>query len=224
MKIVAFSDTHGQQNDKLTQWFESNPADLLIFAGDLQRNNSDYGYEFIDWFRKLPYTYRVMIFGNHDGNSNDLYRYLQVKEAEDVILLNNESIVIEGIKIFGSPYTLKYLNWFFMREDDRLEEIWKLIPDDTNILITHGPPYGILDETFDGKLVGSKTLLDRIKELKHLKYNIFGHVQEAHGMKDVGGVTFLNVSLLNEKYQLVNNPTIISYETGEIETDYNTGE
>jgi len=222
MKIVAFSDLHGQQNRKLTEWFDNNPADLLIFAGDLQANNYDYGEGFIDWIHKLPYKYKVLLVGNHDGN----YLRTQYHAAvlRDIIFLNNHTAVIDGIAIFGSPYTVKYGNWWFMLEDNELEKIWKTIPNDIDILVTHGPPFGILDCTREGITAGSKTLLKRVNELKNLKYHIFGHIHEAYGIKTVNNKTFINTSLLNERYSLVNNPVIIEYELDSTETDYNVGE
>lgn len=224
MKIVAFSDIHGQQSKKLTQWFESNPADLLIFAGDLQLNNQDLGIDFAKWLHNLPYTHKILIFGNHDGNSIDTAGFIINNKFDDIKVLNNKATVIDGIKIFGSPYSTRFGNWWFMKEDEELSKIWKTIPNDTNILVTHGPPWGILDDTCDGFLTGSKTLIKRVRELKKLKYHIFGHIQEAYGIKAIGEITFLNVSLLNEKYQFTNNPIIIDYSSGITETDYNVGE
>jgi len=213
MKIVSFSDIHGQQNKKLTQWFNSNPADLLIFAGDLQANQTnDYGIEFIDWIHQLPYTNKVLVFGNHDGNYIHTLTRVIEKGYTDTLFLNNGSINIDGIKIFGSPHSVEFGSWWFMMKDDELEELWKKIPDNTNILITHGPPFGILDYTFDGHTTGSKTLLKRVNQLKYLRYHIFGHIHESYGMKNINGKTFVNTSLLDEKYQLVNEPMVINYD------------
>ncbi len=108
-----------------------------------------------------------------------------------------------------------------MKKDDELAEIWNTIPDNIDILITHAPPFGILDNTTDNLRSGSKTLLKRVNELKELKYHIFGHIHESYGTKNINGKTFMNVSLLNERYQLVNSPRIINYET---EMDYNVAE
>jgi Icc-related predicted phosphoesterase len=229
MKIVTFSDIHGQQNKKLTNWFESNPADLLIFAGDLQANQTtDDGTKFTQWLHKLPYPSKIMVFGNHDGYYDIITNYVVNNFYDDIVILNNNSYTYNKngneINIFGSPHSVEFGSWWFMLKDEELEKLWEKIPDNTDILITHGPPYGILDKTYAGINAGSKTLAKRIAELKKLKYHIFGHIHEAFGTVTIGQVTYLNTSLLNERYKFVNNPIIIDYAAGTTETDYNVGE
>jgi|WetSurSiteA1Bulk_404760.scaffolds.fasta_scaffold06411_4 Icc-related predicted phosphoesterase len=226
MKIVAFSDIHGQQNKQLTEWFNNNPADLLLFAGDLQRNQTDFGMNFVAWVHSLPYTKKVLVFGNHDGNSADVMNFIKNNNLTDIVFLNNESITVDGIKIFGSPHSVLYGSWWFMMKDEELASLWKKIPDDTDILITHGPPLGILDDTIDGFTTGSKTLLRRVFELQQLKYHIFGHIHESHGKREIGERTFMNVSLLDEQYRFKNKPVIFDYEAEatDINTNYNIGE
>lgn len=224
MKIVTFSDIHGQQNKALTEWFNSNPADLLIFAGDLQLNNLDYGESFIKWIHQLPYTNKVMVFGNHDGNYIHTLTYIMQNEFTDIIFLNNGSIIIDGVNIFGSPYSVKYQDWWFMLEDEKLSTTWNKIPEDTDILITHCPPFGILDYTFENAIAGSKTLLKRVNGLRNLRYHIFGHIHESYGTININGKTFINACLLNEKYQLVNNPIIFDYDIEQFDIYYNVGE
>jgi Icc-related predicted phosphoesterase len=210
--IVSFSDIHGQYSEKLTQWFMNNPADILLFAGDLQRNSYDDGSQFLEWINKLPYKYKICIFGNHDSNWESIME--QVIKYDNITFLNNESTIIEGIKIWGSPYSLTFLDWWFMKSDKELEEVYKTIPNDVDIIMTHTPAFGILDMTKDGILTGSMSLLNRIKELKKLKYHICGHIHEQSGTCTMNkylalkNVHFINTSVLNEKYQLVHDPQI----------------
>jgi Icc-related predicted phosphoesterase len=208
-KIVCFSDIHGQQSKKLTQWFMDNPADILLFAGDIQKNNFDDGKEFIEWLNMLPYKNKVIIFGNHDSN----YEYIEeyAREYEEITILNNSSITIDGINIYGSPHSLTFGNWWFQKTEKELKELYRQIPSNTNILITHAPPFGILDKTVRGDLIGSMSLLNKIEELLNLKYNIFGHNHELFGIVKINNVTYINASLLDEKYRLVNMPVIIDY-------------
>lgn len=211
MKFITLSDTHGQhRSKKLNKFLHDNPADVLLFVGDYQRNHFDDGIDFIDWLHELPFKYKVMTFGNHDGNFE--YAVNRTRIYNDIIVLNNDFTVIEGIKIWGSPYSLTFLDWFFMKNDKELEEIYKNIPNDVDIVMTHTPAFGILDMTKDGILTGSMSLLNRIKELKKLKYHICGHIHEQSGtctmnkylaLKDIH---FINTSVLNEKYQLVHDP------------------
>jgi Icc-related predicted phosphoesterase len=209
MKIVCFSDIHGQQSKKLTQWFMDHPADILLFAGDIQKNNFDDGKEFIEWLNMLPYKNKVIIFGNHDGN----YEYTEeyAKEYEEITILNNSSITIDGINIYGSPHSLTFGNWWFQKTEQELEELYKQIPNNTNIIMTHSPVFGILDKTIRGDLIGSMSLLKRIQELSKLKYHISGHSHESAGIMKINNVTFINASLLDEKYRLVNMPVVIEY-------------
>ena len=208
-KIVAFSDIHGQISNKLTQWFFNHPGDILIFAGDIQKNHFDRGEDFLFWIYNLPYTHKVITFGNHDGNFQDITD--TAKKYEDIYILNHDSIIIDGIKIFGSPYSLPFLNWWFMKTEPELEKVYAQIPDDTNILVTHGGAFGILDETINGITTGSLSLANRITELKKLKYHISGHIHEAAGKLKVGRVTHINASILDERYRLVNDPVVINY-------------
>jgi Icc-related predicted phosphoesterase len=210
VKITCLSDTHGQHNSKkLNKWLAENSGDILIFAGDLQLNQYDDGKNFLSWMNDLSYKYKLMTFGNHDCNFQIIID--ESKKYKNLFVLNHEFINIEGINIFGSPYSLPFLNWWFMKTESELGELYKLIPDNTNILFTHGCPFGILDKTEGGVLTGSKSLLNRIKELKDLKYCISGHIHEQYGKVKYDNVEFINASLLEEKYRLINTPIIIDY-------------
>jgi Icc-related predicted phosphoesterase len=207
-KIVCFSDIHDQYKSKnLTKWFQDNPADILLFAGDIQGEYN--GEDFPEWINGLPYKHKLLVFGNHDGNSRDILE--QAKKYPGIRFINQEGVCVEGIHIYGSPYSVTFGNWWFMENEWKLAELYQEIPDRTEILLTHTPAFGILDQTFYGEMVGSKSLLSRIRELPNLKYHVFGHVHEGAGKSNGGKVTFVNASVLDEKYRLVRMPTIIEY-------------
>jgi len=210
MRIVVFSDIHGQISNKLTQWFFDHPGDILAFAGDIQKNHFDYGEGFLYWLNELPYTHKVITFGNHDGNWQDITAL--AKQYPSIHILNHDTITIDGIKIFASPYSLPFREWWFMKTEQELRELYRQIPDDVNILITHGAAFGILDEAMDGRNTGSISLAKRITELKKLKYHISGHIHEAAAKVKLGKVTYINASILDERYRIVNNPIIINYK------------
>ena len=206
MKFIALSDTHGQHRSKeLNNFLHENQADILLFAGDLQSNNFDDGTDFINWLHELSFKYKVMTFGNHDSNFE--YATNRAELYDDVFVLNNSLIEIEGIKIWGSPNSLIFFDWWFMKTEEELKGIYGNIPNDTDVLITHTPAFGILDVTKENILAGSVSLLNRTKELNKLKYNVAGHIHENGGkaMK-TRNINFINASVLNEKYQMVNNP------------------
>lgn len=213
MRIIALADTH-----KAYKLFNLPKADVLIHAGDL--DVYDYRNELIDfvkWLQKQPIKYKIVIAGNHDKFifTNN---YTSKEILKDYcIYLENSGIEIEGIKFWGSPITPIFLDWFFMAErGEQINKYWKEIPSDTHILITHGPSYGILDQTLaangeQADNVGCLDLYKRVEELRQnkLKYHIFGHIHEAYGTVTKNNTTFINCSVMNEEYELVNRPVII---------------
>ena len=111
----------------------------------------------------------------------------------------NEEIIIDGIKFYGSPNTPEFMSWAFMKQRGKsIAKIWKKIPDDTDVLITHGPPKGILDLCKDGH-VGCQDLLERVYEVQP-KFHIFGHIHESRGQHKENGTTFVNVTQLDGYY------------------------
>jgi len=206
-KIICFSDSHGwHHNKKLSNWFENNPADILLFAGDYQVNDQDTGEDFIEWIAELPYKHKIIVPGNHDGNFNTVRE--KCKNYNNIHFIVHDSIEIEGIKFFGSAYSRIFGQWWFMESEDVLEYLYNKIPNDTEILVTHTPPFGKLDLTTQGVNAGSTSLNDRILELSKLKYNIFGHIHEGCGSIAKNGIKYINCSVVNELYELVNEPYI----------------
>lgn len=207
MKILFLSDTHGQHR-KLKNLPE---ADMLIHSGDVSRTGADHEVEdFIKWLEKRDYKHKIFIAGNHDFYfQRETINRIQRMLPENVHYLCDNGVTIEGINIWGSPITPTFFNWAFNR--DRGKEIpkhWSKIPKDTDILITHGPPFGILDQTRAGLNVGCEDLLKKVKSIKP-RYHLFGHIHEAYGTHESPHTTFVNGSVLDENYELVNKPVII---------------
>ena len=215
MKICCISDTHGSHHQlDMTQY----KADMLVFAGDWTRGRDlalGETEDFLDWLDEQPYKHKVVIAGNHEVT---VERYEEdfntlIAAYPDITYLNNESATIDGIKFYGSPYSNEFCNWAFMEEEVLLIDIWDKIPDDTNVLITHGPAYGCNDlvNNFYSRdpHVGSQSLSYRKKELKDLKVHISGHIHEAYGINTTGDTINVCPSILNEKYQLTNKPIIV---------------
>lgn len=206
MKIYYFSDTHGMH----AEWAKKHPlpeADVIVFTGDM--SGRGYKYEisqFLDWFSDLPYEYKIFIAGNHDfgfdnGDKEDVLAMI----PDNVIYLNDSGVEIEGIKFWGSPIQPEFNNWAFNRKrGDEIKEHWDMIPDDTQVLLTHGPPFGILDYVPRSDLqVGCQDLLMAIKlRLKDLRVHAFGHIHEGAGIKSMDGITYINGSILDEYYQI----------------------
>jgi Icc-related predicted phosphoesterase len=192
MLIVASADSH--TDHRKLQMPEK--ADVFIFAGDMSffdRKKQDY-VDFNDWVGELPYKYKLVIPGNHD-------RRFQEKPEEipeltsNYIFMHEKEIIINGLKFYGSGNSPWFGGWGYnCHRGKEIAEKWKMIPDDTDILITHGPPYQILDCSEQGENVGCEELAKRVFEIKP-KLHLFGHVHGCRGQcKKIGETLFYNVA------------------------------
>lgn len=198
MRIIATSDLHGN--------LPTFPAgDLLIVAGDLVIYGSKgETLMFARWLDSLPFEHIVVIAGNHDK-----YLTHKVNPFKKAHYLLNSGVEIKGLKIWGSPYTPKFQDWFFMKNaGEQIREIWNQIPSQTDILVTHGPPAGRLDLNDEGRSCGDRELMYAVQRVKP-KYHIFGHIHESFGMDHADGTTFMNCSYVDEKYRPQNRFQII---------------
>jgi Icc-related predicted phosphoesterase len=214
MKITFISDTHGKHaelTDKLPG------GDVLIHSGDFMRGGYEEGeaIDFFDWLEHdvTGYKYKIFIAGNHDRLfENEPEQAIKLKDAyaPSTIYLQDSSFKIEGIKFYGSPWTPAFNNWAFNveRDSDEIEEKWNRIPNDTDVLITHGPPLGILDYTPYGGDVGCERMISKVLEIQPL-IHVFGHVHSSYGHKYNDTTDFINASNLNDHYKLVNEPVNI---------------
>lgn len=188
IKITHISDTHGYEPNLIG-------GDILIHSGDLTKHGFkseilkqlNYLHEQLD-----KYSYIVFTGGNHDfwieRHPNE---FKEACLSAGLIPLLNESIEVMGLKIFGSPDTPVFHNWAFNKTESELHDVYKKIPDDTDILITHGPPLGILDKTFLGTNVGSDSLFEKVSRM-NLKLHLFGHIHEDSGVVENNHTLFIN--------------------------------
>ena len=209
MKLILISDTHGRHDD-----VDIPDGDILIHAGDLSSRGREFEIDdFLDWFSNQPHKHKIFIAGNHDFFfERENQETINSKMPNNVIYLNDSGIEIEGVKIWGSPIQPEFYNWAFNRErGDEIKKHWDLIPLDTDVLITHGPPINILDKTIRRKSVGCEELLIAVNHIKP-KIHVFGHIHEAYGVEIIDDTTFINASILNERYYYTNDPIIFDYE------------
>ena len=211
MKIIAISDTHGQHHA-----LKQLPAgDMLIHAGDISRNGKENQVlDFLYWFAKQDYQYKIFIAGNHDFFfEREDASYIQQLIPEDILYLNDSGIEIEGLNIWGSPVQPWFYDWAFNRARGAdIQQHWDLIPAQTDLLITHGPPMGILDATVRREHVGCAELMQTVEKIKP-QAHVFGHIHEAYGRQQVNETTFINASVLNLHYQLTNAPVVFELES-----------
>lgn len=206
MHITVISDTHGKHRE-----LHLPGGEMLLHAGDI----SSVGQvgevrDFLDWFADLDYRHKIFIAGNHDFFfEKENPALIADMIPEDVIYLNDSGTEIEGLKIWGSPVTPWFYNWAFNRR--RGAEIRKhhnLIPADTDILLTHGPAFEILDETTGMQQAGCVDLRERIAAVRP-RLHACGHIHEAYGEKILDGIHYMNASVLDERYRLVNAPLTV---------------
>jgi len=209
MKLTFISDTHSRHK---TLAIES--GDVLIHCGDFtNRGSFEDTKSFAHYMSVQDFKYKVVIAGNHDFCFEDDRKQVaeQYLADKDIIYLNDTGTTIEGLKFWGSPVQPAFFNWAFNRERGKdICKHWDMIPDDTDILITHGPAYGILDKTFKGENVGCSDLLDKVKQIKP-KIHAFGHIHEAYGQSEEDGTIFINACNVDKNYCLVNPPIVIEH-------------
>ncbi|MEW6278266.1 MAG: metallophosphatase domain-containing protein [Candidatus Eremiobacterota bacterium] len=188
LTLVLLSDTHSHHRVVVP------PGDVLIHAGDITQWGSLQDVAHFDRFMAAQsHRYKIVIAGNHD------FCFQKCPEEARRLLthctyLEDEALVVEGIRIYGSPWQPTFCNLAFnLPRGEKLRECWARIPSDTELLVTHGPPQGHGDRTHDGHSVGCADLLARVRELRP-RLHVFGHVHEGRGVSTEGGTTFVNAS------------------------------
>jgi predicted phosphodiesterase len=220
IKIVAISDTHTLHEEVIIP-----ECDILIHAGDYTSTGlEDEVKDFLCWFSHQPARYKVFINGNHDRHGESRFNsrtgadlWMEelwnkyVYEVPDIVYLENSAVWIEGIKIWGSPITPDFYpqNWAHnMPRGEKIKKVWNTIPEDTDIVVTHGPAYGVLDKVNRGERVGCQDLQQALYRVNP-KIHICGHIHEGYGTDRVVDTGFFNVSICNEYYRPINKPVII---------------
>ncbi len=221
VKIVLISDTHTKLDRVVLP-----DGDLLIHAGDatyrgthleLIKFNNDLGKI------KDKFKYGVIFTpGNHDWMAErDEYRFRQIMTNATVLI--DEGVKIENFNVYGSPWQPEFCDWAFNlpRNGPQLKRRWGQIPNNTDILVTHGPPYGMLDYVERGMAIehlGCELLAERIKHLPNLKLHVFGHIHNGfgrfHSTQYIDGVEqpstiFVNASICTEEYKPTNRPIVV---------------
>jgi len=198
MKILHISDTHGFHSRFPDEKFKD--IDVVIHSGDCSNYKDAYRNaievaDFIEWYKDVPVKYKIYIAGNHDTSIERKRITKEDFEANGIIYLENNFVNINGVKFYGTPVTPTFGDWAFMKARDKTHQVWEAIPEDTGVLIVHGPPKGIRDLSFDrdGKLefCGDNALMKRCISLQNtLKFVCFGHIHNMDGVYNQGISTF----------------------------------
>jgi len=210
MKITAISDTHTKHNEVTP---DLTGGDVLIHCGDFMSS----GYSkheimfFVEWLNEQDYKHKIFIAGNHDRlfeSSPNLCNEI-LEDYPDIIYLQDSEVVIDGVKFYGTPWTPEFCGWAFalpLYDINNAVQRFSKIPEDTDVLISHGPAYMIRDY-IQGKNVGCRHLGNRINEVKP-QYHVFGHIHEGYGgmVAKNDKTVHLNVAVLNGHYNYTNKP------------------
>lgn len=222
-KIVFISDTHNKHKHLTSKGMGNilGSGDILVHAGDCTSLGYKHEIEqFLEWFSNTDFKYKIFIAGNHDFGFEQQTDIAQVYKDLGVIYLFDNEVTIDGIKFYGSPWQPEFHNWAFnLSRGEELAEKWEQIPNDVDILITHGPAYGILDYAPIGGHVGCEELYRKIVEVKP-KIHVCGHIHDGYGQKTMGGIEFLNAAVLNDRYEHAHKPIVVEYDTETKEINY----
>lgn len=228
-KLVCTSDVHGKLHE-----MDVPDGDVLVLAGDLLRNfhgpNSRHSdaekqlsllEDLAKWLDVLPHRHVVLVAGNHDF----VFQYESKKARKimaahpKIVYLKDTGAEVCGLKFWGSPWQPTFFDWAFNlpRDGDELKKAWAKIPVGLDVLVTHGPPLGVMDSS-PGICheVGDKLLLERVQVAKP-RYMVFGHIHGGYGRKKIGETEFLNVAACDEDYEPVQKPQVIEVSPLKIE-------
>jgi predicted phosphodiesterase len=204
MRIVCLSDTHDLHRD-----LDVPEGDLLLHAGDSTMLGTPQQIESFDaWLATQPHRHKVVIAGNHDwgfqrtpARARGLLRH--------ATYLEDEAVTVDGLRIWGSPWQPWFYDWAFnLQRGAEIAAKWALIPAGIDVLVTHGPPLGILDRTSRGDEAGCADLLAAVQRVRP-RLHVFGHIHEAYGTVLRDGTRFVNASNCTERYRPVQKPIVV---------------
>lgn len=202
MKIVILSDTH-EKHEELGIL----AGDVLIHCGDSAYGfgSTDAAVDLLDeWFGRQTFGLILCIGGNHDfglqarvGDQDPVFR--------NAVYLQDNSVRYKGVTFYGTPWVPELAGWAFYLPSNEMRDRWELIPETTDVLITHSPPHGILDRNSRGKSCGCPDLLKRVLDIGP-RIHCFGHVHASAGTLQFRGTTFVNASVVDSRYRIARQP------------------
>ena len=218
-KIVLISDTHNKHNKIVLP-----EGNILVHSGDFSGMGKQSEVKsFFKWITKQSEIFEHIIFiaGNHELSFEDKSSWVdELIEGlpKNVHYLEDGEVVIDGIKFYGTPYQPEFYNWAFnLKRGVECAEKWALIPEDTDVLLSHGPPKYMCDYMpWDLINIGCTDLLERVMFVRP-KLHVFGHIHCGYGYKEYEGILFVNASTCNEAYEPVNKPVVVEYKEGKFD-------
>jgi predicted phosphohydrolase len=207
VRVVCLSDTHLRTDDLAVP-----DGDLLLHGGDLTGIGSpEQVASALAWLAGLPHRHKVLIAGNHDflfENEPAQARRL-LEQHPGLTYLEDSEVTVEGLRIYGSPWQPWFFDWAFnLRRGPDIAAKWERIPEGVDVLLTHGPPAGVLDRTVRGESVGCADLRAAVARARP-RVHVFGHIHEGHGQVEHDGTLFVNASTCDHAYRPVNPPIVL---------------
>lgn len=200
MRILHISDTHGFHGMFPNERFKD--IDVVIHSGDCSNWMDPYRNEpevrnFLAWYETVPVKHRIYVAGNHDTSLERRMVTPGDFHAAGITYLENAATEIDGIKFWGSPHTPTFGQWAFMKAREKINRVWDTIPDDTDVLIVHGPPKTIRDSSYDRdgilEFCGCSALMKKCWKMRdQLKLVAFGHIHNMDGIETNQGVSTYN--------------------------------
>lgn len=207
VKIVCFSDTHDKYNLGVLK--ETYKGDLLLHAGDATstgelRQLSAYS----DWLAKQKFDSKIIIPGNHDLAFEKNWELAEAHVPDATAILNQSTTLYNGLKIWGEPRQPWFYDWAFNVQREHMGAVWDLVPKDTDILVTHGPPFGAGDINGQGVRCGCVAQRKWIEE-NQPRLVVCGHIHDGYGIYLIGKTLVVNASICNGYYEPDNQPITV---------------
>lgn len=208
MKIICIGDTHNKHQQLLIP-----PGDVIIHTGDFtEAGTREETMDFLNWFSGLPHPNKILVAGNHDFFLEKHSDLLDKIIPSNIHYLMDSGVTINNVNFWGAPYTHGNGTWAFnISSSNEILKHWNLIPSNTHYLITHSPPFRVLDELDNKRHIGCEQLLQRVRFLK-IPFHIFGHNHNDYGIERSQNTVFVNAASLDQRYRPINAPQIIHHK------------
>lgn len=204
IRLVFISDTHGFHD------FPVPPGDVLVHAGDgCSHGTLDEARAWASFLRRQPHPHKLVIAGNHDRCFESDFEQARALFDDAIDFLHDSGCERLGLRFWGSPWQPWFFDWAFnLPRGPELAAKWALIPELTDVLVTHAPPHGILDRCYDDAVVGCEDLRAAVERLRP-RIHVFGHIHEGYGTQRLGATLFINASICTLRYRPTNPPIVV---------------
>jgi len=204
VRVICISDTHGRHRGLTLP-----DGDLLIHAGDFSTHGTlSELSDFMRWFAALPHPHKLLIAGNHDTLLERNPHLARSLIPQGITYLEDSGARLCGLTIWGSPHTPRSFRQAFMPEAQDLRRFRRQIPSGPDVLITHGPPRGVLDRIPRGPALGCELLRDELPRVRP-GLHVFGHIHEQAGTERVGETLHVNAAVVDENNDLARGAVVV---------------